>query len=191
MTAGRWCNILETFPRDELFQISDDQLLDVALGILDLQQRPRVALFLRRDDFDRFVSCLVYVPRDRYTTQLRLAIQAILAPRLRRANSRPTTRRSTDAAARPPAVRRRAPRPGAMPDVDADELEAEIVEASRGWPDHLAGRARRRRSARRRAPRAAARYGRAFPPGYRERSPPPAAVRRHRAASSALSPRAA
>ncbi|HYN38547.1 MAG TPA: NAD-glutamate dehydrogenase, partial [Rhodospirillales bacterium] len=67
-------NIVETFPRDELFQVTDQQLLDVALGILHLKHRQRVALFVRRDDFDRFVSCLVFVPRDRYTTQLRLAI---------------------------------------------------------------------------------------------------------------------
>ena len=58
--------------------MTDEQLFATALGILHLQQRQRVAVFVRRDDFDRFISCLVFVPRDRYTTQLRLAIQAIL-----------------------------------------------------------------------------------------------------------------
>ncbi len=71
-------HILETFPRDELFQISEDELFDIALGILNLQERQRIALFVRSDPFERFVSCLVYVPRDRYDTELRLSFQAIL-----------------------------------------------------------------------------------------------------------------
>ena len=54
-------------------------LLAVAVGILQLQERRRVALFLREDDFQRFISCLVYIPRDRFDTPLRLAIQEILA----------------------------------------------------------------------------------------------------------------
>src|SRR5262249_7217701 len=72
-------HILETYPRDELFQISESELYDTALGILHLQERQRIALFVRRDPFERFVSCLVYLPRDRYNTELRLRIQDILA----------------------------------------------------------------------------------------------------------------
>ena len=64
-------HILETFPRDELFQITEDELYDTAIGILNLQERQRIALFVRRDPLERFVSCLVFVPRDRYDTQLR------------------------------------------------------------------------------------------------------------------------
>jgi len=71
-------NILETYPRDELFQTSDKLLLKTCMGILRLQDRQRVALFVRRDDFERFVSCMVYLPRDRYTTDLRLKIQDAL-----------------------------------------------------------------------------------------------------------------
>ena len=56
--------ILETYPRDELFQISDDELFDNAMGILQLQDRQRVALFVQRDRFGRFFSCLVFVPRE-------------------------------------------------------------------------------------------------------------------------------
>jgi len=58
--------ILETFPRDEFFQITDDDLFEIAKGILLLQERQRVALFTRKDVFDRFISAYVYVPRDRY-----------------------------------------------------------------------------------------------------------------------------
>ena len=60
--------ILETYPRNELFQIDADELFTIASGILELQDRRQVRLFERRDDYGRFVSCLVYLPRDRYST---------------------------------------------------------------------------------------------------------------------------
>ncbi|HEY1281767.1 MAG TPA: hypothetical protein VGF22_18950, partial [Acidimicrobiales bacterium] len=63
-------NILETFPRDDLFQIGADELFTMAMGILNLQERRQVRLFARRDDYGRFVSCLIYVPRDRYSTAI-------------------------------------------------------------------------------------------------------------------------
>ncbi len=72
-------NVLETFPRDELFQIDADDLEAWCDGILDLQTRPRVRVFARVDRFDRFVSVLVYVPRDRFTSSVRERIGALLA----------------------------------------------------------------------------------------------------------------
>src|SRR5262249_21575895 len=60
--------ILESYPRDELFQIDEDELFRITMGILSLQERRRVRVFLRRDPFGRFVTALVFVPRDRYTT---------------------------------------------------------------------------------------------------------------------------
>jgi glutamate dehydrogenase len=71
-------HILETFPRDALFQLSDDDLYDTALGILALGQRQRLRLFVWRDPFDRFVSCLVYAPREAFSTELRIKFQHIL-----------------------------------------------------------------------------------------------------------------
>src|SRR5215472_15945337 len=67
-------NVLETYPRDELFQIDEDALYDFALEILRLDERPRLRVLPRRDRFDRYVSVLVYVPRDRYSGQIRVAI---------------------------------------------------------------------------------------------------------------------
>ena len=64
-------HILDTYPRDELFQGSEDELFDTGLGILNLQERQRIALFVRRDPLKRFCSCLVYVPRERYGSDLR------------------------------------------------------------------------------------------------------------------------
>ena len=71
-------HILDTYPHDELFQISEEELHDNALGILKLQERARVALFTRADSFGRYITCLVYVPRDRYDSALRARIQDFL-----------------------------------------------------------------------------------------------------------------
>src|SRR6266498_4064671 len=71
-------DILETFPRDEFFQITDQQLFEIARGILLLQERHRVALFTRKDVFERFVSCYVLVPRDRYTPDFKERAKQIL-----------------------------------------------------------------------------------------------------------------
>ncbi|MGE0408623.1 MAG: NAD-glutamate dehydrogenase [Amphiplicatus sp.] len=72
-------NILETFPRDEMFQDDVETLGETAIGVLRLFKRPRAKLFLRRDRFDRFVSALVFVPRDRFSSDVREAIGRLLA----------------------------------------------------------------------------------------------------------------
>ena len=80
-------NVLETYPRDELFQIDEDTLYQFALSILQLEERPRVRVLARRDRFDRFVSVLVYVPRERYSGQCACR-SATISPR----SSRPRQR---------------------------------------------------------------------------------------------------
>ncbi|NED53936.1 NAD-glutamate dehydrogenase, partial [Micromonospora aurantiaca] len=70
--------VLESYPRDELFQISVDDLLKISLGVLRLRERRQLKLFLRKDLYGRFMSCMVYLPRDRYTTKVRLRIQDLL-----------------------------------------------------------------------------------------------------------------
>ncbi len=75
---SRLLNALQVFPRDELFQIDIDDLESMALDILDLRDRRRVSLLLRRDDYGRFLSCMVFVPRDRHNTDVRLEIQRVL-----------------------------------------------------------------------------------------------------------------
>jgi glutamate dehydrogenase len=72
-------NVLEHYPRDELFQIDEDTLYQFALAILQLDERPRVRVLPRRDRFDRFVSILVYIPRERYDSQIRARIGDYLA----------------------------------------------------------------------------------------------------------------
>lgn len=64
-------NILETYPRDELFQMSEDDLLRISRGILHISDRPRVRLFARHDPFDRFISILLFMPREAYSETVR------------------------------------------------------------------------------------------------------------------------
>jgi glutamate dehydrogenase len=72
-------NVLETYPRDDLFQVDRDTLLSFSLSILQLDERPRIRVLSRRDRFNRFVSVLVYVPRERYDSRTRERIGAYLA----------------------------------------------------------------------------------------------------------------
>ena len=71
-------NVLETFPRDELFQVAPDQLARISEEVLKIDLTPRARAFVRRDEFRRFVSVFVYVPRERHNTQVRLEIEKML-----------------------------------------------------------------------------------------------------------------
>ena len=75
-------HILEKYPRDELFQISNQELYKICIDILRLQERQRIAIFIRKDPFKRYISCLVYIPRDRFKTSLRKRIGKILEKEL-------------------------------------------------------------------------------------------------------------
>ncbi|MCB5174570.1 NAD-glutamate dehydrogenase [Microvirga lenta] len=78
--AGRGLlNVLENYPRDELFQIDEETLYRFAIDIMNLSERPRVRALARVDEFDRFVSVLVFVPKDRYDTYARRRIGEFLA----------------------------------------------------------------------------------------------------------------
>ena len=130
-------NILETFPRDELFQISTDQLLETALGILRLQDRQKVSLFIRRDDFERFMSCLIYLPRDRYSTDLRHKIQNVLQEAFDGQVTAHYAHLGDDALTRLHLVVKTTP--GQIPKFDIKALEAHITDLTRSWADRLGG----------------------------------------------------
>ncbi|HWN40733.1 MAG TPA: NAD-glutamate dehydrogenase domain-containing protein, partial [Thermoanaerobaculia bacterium] len=159
-------NILETYPRDELFQISEDELFRISMGILPLQQRPRIALFVRRDPFERFVSCLVFVPRDRYDTDLRLAFQAILARAYRGKVTGHHTHLTDEALAR--LHFHVATTPGRIPNVDPEDVERQLQDAARSWGERL-GEALIEKHGEEEGLRLARRYGKAFPAAYQER----------------------
>ena len=127
--------ILETYPRDELFQISKEELFDIAMGILHLQERHRVRFFVRRDTYGRFFSCLVFVPRDRYNTVIRERMQEILLKAFDGANVEYNVRLSESVLARVHFIIYT--KPGETPEYDEEEIEGRIVETTRSWTDSL------------------------------------------------------
>ena len=127
-------DILETYPRDELFQISVEELLPVATAVLHLQERRQLRLFVRRDVYGRFLSCMVYLPRDRYTTAVRERMQDILSETLGGGSVDYTARVSESVLARLHFVVR-PPVGQAIPDFDETELEHRLADAARSWTD--------------------------------------------------------
>ena len=157
-------NILDTYPRDELFQTTADELLRTATGILHLGERQRFRLFVRQDPFERFLSCLIYAPRENYTTELRERWQTILVKAFNGSSSEFNVHLSESVLARIHITVRT--RPGHIPDFDVRELEAMLVTAARRWDDDLKaalietlGEARGNEMLRR--------FGNAFPASYR------------------------
>ncbi len=158
-------NILETFPRDELFQASEDEVLDTAVGILHLQERQRIALFARHDRYERFVSCLVFLPRDALSTELRLRMQAIVARAYAGRLSAFYVHLGEGALARLHFIV--ATTPGQVPPVDIAELEAQLVDAARSWQDRL-GDALAEAKGEAAGAELLRRFRNAFPAGYEE-----------------------
>ena len=126
-------HILDTYPREELFQADEDEIFSTAMGALRLAERPKVRVFLRYDRYDRFVSALVYVPRDRYDTQAREKIHALLARALngRMSASTPVIDETPLARVHFIVGRNQGPRPL----VEERQLEADIRAAIRTWGD--------------------------------------------------------
>ncbi len=166
-------HILDTYPRDELFQSSDDELLTTAQGVLHLQERQRTALFVRMDPYQRFASCLVYTPRERYNTDLRKRFGKTLEKAFGGTITAFYTQFGEGVHARVHYIVKTDP--GSVPSVNVAEVEAELVQAGRTWPDLLqdalieakgeeAGLTLFRR------------FGEAFPTSYREQTLPQAAI---------------
>ena len=155
--------ILETYPRDELFQAGEEELAQNAYGIFRLGERARVRLFTRRDRFGRFVSCLVFLPRDRFHTENRRRIEEILLDAFGGVGADYTTRVTDSVLARLEFVIRLPP--GGAPDVDIAALEARLAAVTRAWRDDLRVAFEAELGEERGAP-LFARYGDAFPGAY-------------------------
>ncbi|WP_026415732.1 NAD-glutamate dehydrogenase [Actinomadura oligospora] len=166
--------ILETYPRDELFQISADELLPIALGVLRLRERRQLKLFLRKDAYGRFMSCMVYLPRDRYTTKIRLRIQEILRGAFDGVAVDYSANVTESLLARLHVVVR-GERGRPLPDVDVDELESRLAAATRSWADDLSD-AIVEQCGEEKAGELTRRYGDAFPEGYKADFPARTAV---------------
>ena len=167
-------NVLENYPRDELFQIDEDVLFDIALKIVHLNDRPRVRLFPRDDPFDRYVTALLFVPREAYRSELAVRAGEMLAQAYE-GQVQAVYPSFTDA----PLARVQyvvTVEPGRHPRPDLDALEAAIAEASRTWTSRLNAALRRDPRTAAHAARLGARYAEAFPAGYRDLYAPTEAV---------------
>ncbi|HYF06334.1 MAG TPA: NAD-glutamate dehydrogenase domain-containing protein [Acetobacteraceae bacterium] len=162
-------NILDTWPRDELFQAPEHEILAGAQRALDLAIRPRPAMAVRHDPFERFVSAIVWLPRDSFDTRLRERVGEMLARAYGGRLSAYYISLGDAPLARVHYIV--GTTPGAVPRMDEAALEAAIVQASRSFRDRIAetlaeahGEAG--------AVALIRRWSDAFPPAYREATPP-------------------
>ena len=128
-------HILDTFPRDELFESSIPDLARTTLGVLNLQDRQRVRFFLRRDTFRRFFSCIVFVPRERYTTVVRKRIEGILKEAFDGMAVDSSVQISDSPLARLHTIVRSSP--GERPRISIQDIEAQIAAVVVSWSDKL------------------------------------------------------
>ena len=166
-------HILETLPRDELFQSSEAELLRAATGILGLQERVRSKLFLRRDRYGRFFSALVYIPRDRFNTEVRSRIEAMLRRGLHGDSIDTTVQVGESPLAQLHMIIR--PKSGEAAEVDTAALEAELAEIVRNRHDDLREQLLARHGEEQ-GLRLATVYGRALPAAYIEQVSPTVAA---------------
>ena len=166
-------NIMQTYPRDEILQTSDKDLLNITMGVLQIQERDMTRAFLRRDIFGRFITVMVYVPRERYNTLLRQKTQSILARTLGSKEEVDfTTFFSESALARTQYIVRVK---DSEQNIDVKALEDNLVEAARSWEDNLErvlisahGESKARELVRR--------YAQGFPRSYKEEVLPSVAL---------------
>ncbi|MFG3143857.1 NAD-glutamate dehydrogenase [Streptomyces sp. NPDC048243] len=169
--------ILETYPRDELFQTPADELRAIVTSVLYLQERRRLRLYLRQDEYGRYYSALVYLPRDRYTTGVRLRIIDILKEELNGTSVDFTAWNTESILSRLHFVVRVEPGTelAQLSDADKDRIEARLVEAARSWADGF-GEALTAECGEERAAELLRHYGNAFPEGYKADHSPRSAV---------------
>lgn len=128
-------NIVETLPRDELFQCTDDELYEMARSILQLQERQRVRVIIRPDAYGRFISCLIYMPRDRFSTEIRKEVQAILCSLFNATEMDFSVWLTESVLARLHLILHLPP--GELPQYDIAEIEKQIAGTIRSWKDEL------------------------------------------------------
>ncbi|MFE2272438.1 NAD-glutamate dehydrogenase [Streptomyces lavendulae] len=169
--------ILETYPRDELFQTPVDKLREIVTSVLYLQERRRLRLYLRQDEYGRYYSALVYLPRDRFTTGVRLRLMDILREELDGISVDFTAWNTESILSRIHFVVR-VPQGTELPvltDSDVERIEGRLVEAARSWADGF-GEALTAELGEERAAELLRKYGTSFPEGYKADHSPRAAV---------------
>ncbi|MFF0550699.1 NAD-glutamate dehydrogenase [Streptomyces sp. NPDC004311] len=169
--------ILETYPRDELFQTPVDQLQAIVTSVLYLQERRRLRLYLRQDEYGRYYSALVYLPRDRFTTGVRLRLMDILREELGGISVDFTAWNTESILSRIHFVVRvpQGTELHRLTDGDVERIEGRLVEAARSWSDGFQ-EALIAECGEERAAELLRRYGTSFTEGYKADHSPRAAV---------------
>ncbi|GAB2972507.1 NAD-glutamate dehydrogenase [Saccharothrix stipae] len=134
-SGQRMLEVIQNYPRTELFSVDTDTLYQTVTGVIALAERRRLRLFLRRDPYGRFYSCLVYLPRDRYTTTSRLAMQEVLIDQLGGVNLEYSARVGESALARVHFTVHTDPARQAEP--DSAHIQQLLAEAVRSWDDRM------------------------------------------------------
>ena len=165
--------VLEFYPRDELFQTDIEELAETALGIARIKERQQTRLFIRRDHYNRFMSCLVFMPRESYNTEIRQKIQHILCRHFDALNAEFTTFFGESVLVRTHFVLRTDPTK--VIEFDSAKLEQKILQVTRSWQDEL-GQELINTFGEERGIRSTRLYQNAFPLAYRDRSSPRFAV---------------
>lgn len=167
-------NIVETYPRDELVQTNDEELAQIILGIYQMQERGMSRLFVRKDTFGRFYSCMVYVPRERYTTALRRETQALLKHAFSGIGDIEFhTYFSESVYARTHYIVRIDSNKNV--DIDVNEIEQNIIELNKSWQDKLDNRITKQ-FGEENGKDIVRRYGKAFSRSYQEQHLPSTAL---------------
>jgi glutamate dehydrogenase len=158
--------VVEVLPRDDLFQTPVDELFSTVMSIVQIQERNKIRVFLRKDPYGRFCYCLAYVPRDIYSTEVRQKIQQVLMDRLKASDCEFWTFFSESVLARVQLILRVDPKNRI--DIDPQQLENEVIQACRSWQDDYSaltvesfGEAQ--------GTNVLADFPKGFPAGYRER----------------------
>jgi glutamate dehydrogenase len=167
-------NVLENFPRDELFLIGLEELFQIAVGVMQIQERQRVRLFIHRDLYHRYLCCMIYLPRDRYHSDLMSKFQIILMHELSGMDVMIRPNFLESALCRVDFyVRLDVSKP--FPEFDLHDLEQQLVLAIRDWKDDFKS-ALLETYGESQGILFYNRYAQSFPAGYREEFLPAAAV---------------
>jgi glutamate dehydrogenase len=158
-----FATILEFLPRDEVLQMSEDDLFEVGMGVLALEAKPGVGVFIRADAFERFVSAMIFVPREQFSTELRREIQHSIEQAYNGITTAFTTQITDAPLARLHLTIRT--KPGEVPAVEVPRLEKSIARLAYAWSDQLLD-ALSSKYEEHKALALHKRYANAFPPSY-------------------------
>ena len=168
-------HILEKYPRDEILQINEKLLLEHATSILRLQEKPNIALYTRNDPFGRYISCLVYIPREKYETRLRLKFQNILEEAYGGECTSHKVSQDDSPLARVLFLMD-INQLKTAPKVSTSKLERKLIEAGINWEDKLSDTIEEQFDEPEKAASLVHQYGQAFSTSYKEYYTPVQAV---------------